>query len=96
MVAEFSSKFSKNGERFDVFVKKAKENKKFKFTLDGRTYVSDEYEIDGVMLWRIFKNEKDIVPMNIFLSFDEFMEQGIFESLSFPQRFEDMDILEYA
>lgn len=95
MSVEYAGKYSQNGERFDVFVKKAKENKKFKFTLDGRTYVADEYKIDEVMLWRIFRNEKDIVPMNIFLSFDEFMEQKIFEELTFAQRFEDMNILGY-
>ena len=47
MTMDFSTLKSKNGERYDDFVKKAKEKKKFEFTLDGNFYKSDEYEIDN-------------------------------------------------
>ncbi len=95
MIANYSSKVSRNGVNFHQFVKSAKENKKFRFVLDGRTYVADEYMVDEAILWRIFRNENDIVPTNIFLSFDELLEEGVFEGLSFGERYEDMDILNF-
>ena len=92
-MSSVSSKSSRNGVNFSQFVKDAKEKKKFRFLLDGRTYVADEYKIDEVLLWRIFRNENDIVPMCIFLSFDELLESESFDGVSFASRFEDMEIL---
>ena len=91
-MASVSSKQSRNGVNFHQFVKEAKEKKKFKFLLDGRTYVADEYKIDQAVLWRIFRNEKDIVPMSIFMSFNELLEDETFYGMSFGERFEDMEI----
>ena len=51
MIANYSSKVSRNGVNFHQFVKSAKENKKFRFVLDGRTYVADEYMVDEAILW---------------------------------------------
>ena len=87
-----SSKQSRNGMNFHQFVKAAKEKKRFRFLLDGRMYVADEYKIDQAALWRIFRNEKDIVPMSIFMSFDELLEDETFEGISFAGRFEDMEV----
>lgn len=91
-MASVSSKSSRNGISFQQFVRGAKEKKIFKFILDGRTYVADEYKVDEAILWRIFRNEKDIVPMSIFMSFDELLEDEAFEGFSFAARFEDMEI----
>ncbi len=91
-MASVSSKVSRNGMNFHYFVNEAKNKKRFRFLLDGRMYVADEYKIDEAFLWRIFRNEKDIVPMSIFMSFDELLEKETFEGISFAGRFEDMEI----
>lgn len=95
MTMDFSTLKSKNGERYDDFVKKAKEKKKFEFTLDGNFYKSDEYEIENAKFWRIFRNNEDLIPYKIFISFEDHMEDKIFGEYTFPERFEDITIVSY-
>lgn len=86
---------SQNGEKYDDFVKKAKENKKFEFILDGNLYRSDEYEIENAKFWRMFRNNENLIPLKIFISFEDHMEEQIFGESTFPERFPDMNITSY-
>ncbi len=95
MVMDFSTLKSQNGEKYDDFVKKAKENKKFEFTLDGNTYRSDEYEMENAKFWRMFRNNENLIPLKIFISFEDHMEEKIFGEYSFPERFTDINITSY-
>ena len=95
MTMDFSTLKSQNGESFDDFVKKAKEKKKFEFTLDGNRYVSDEYEVENMKFWRIYRNNENQVPFKIFISFEDHMEEKIFGEFSFADKFPDITIVSY-
>lgn len=95
MTMDLSNLTSKNGEKYEEFVKKAKESKKFEFNLDGNFYRSDEYEIENAKFWRMFRNNEDLIPFKIFISFEDHMEEKIFGDSSFPDRFPDITIVSY-
>ncbi len=95
MYMDFTGHKSLNGVEYEDFLKKARENKKFEFTLDGNTYRSDEYQFENAKFWRMFRNNETLIPLKIFISFEDHMEDPIFGENTFPERFEDITIVGY-
>ena len=95
MTMDLSTLKSKNGEKYEDFVIKAKEKKKFAFNLDGNFYRSDEYEIENAKFWRVFRNNEELIPYKIFISFEDHMEDKMFGECTFPERFSDITIVSY-
>ena len=92
MNMDLSGQQSQNGELFDNFVNTARDKKSFEFNLDNRTFVAEEYEMEGLKLWRVFADRNDIVPFKIFLTFDDFMSENMFGEYTFKERFSEMTI----
>ena len=83
---------SKNGELYENFVNTAREKKLFEFTLADHTFVCEEYEMEGLKLWRVFADRNDIVPFKIFLTFDDLLTEDMFEVSTFSERFPELTI----
>jgi len=92
MNMELSGQKSQNGELYENFVNTAREKKLFEFKLADRTFVSEEYEMDGLKLWRVFADRNDIVPFKIFLTFDDLLTEDMFEGSTFSERFSEFTI----